>query len=140
MAAQVQIQSVDASGQVIYATFVIVLSGNYPTGGDLLNFTSGGVLPATQDPAFIGMLAGIESSNCINIDVWSNGGGSVAGGNTVNYSCSRTIVNNVCNPASGIKLKTGVLNTYGTEHSAAAYESAYLNDIIVGMAVFLHLI
>lgn len=138
MAAQVQIQSIQANAAMIYVTFAVVLSGNYPTGGDPLNFTSGGVLPAIQDPAYIGMAAAIESSNLLNIDVWSQGGAGVSGANTVAYNPVRTTSGSpaTCNPATGVKLKCGVLNTYGTEHAAAGYEAAYTGDQITGMAVF----
>jgi len=139
MAAQVQIQSVDAAGQNIYVVFKVVLSGNYVAGGDPLNFTGGGTLPATQDPAFIGLVAAIESSSLLQISVESQGGAQIAGASTTNYSSlvSPSGSPTTINPQTGVKLKVQALgNNFSVEHAAAAYEAAYLNDIITGFAVF----
>lgn len=143
MAAQVQIQSVKADGQVLYVTFVVVLSGNYPTGGDPLNFTSGGVLPAIQDPAFIGMVAAVESSNLLQADVWSQAGQQIAGASSVSYDVVRATTGSPpsCNPATGLKLKVGAVGVNPTtEHAAAGYEAAYTGDSIAGMAIFTKLL
>jgi len=141
MAAQVSIQAVDAAGQNIYVVFKVTLSGNYPTGGDPLNFTSGGTLPVTQDAAFVGLVAAVESSGLIQVFVESQNRGFINGGNTVNYSPVVTLgANNLINPQNGVKLVCGVLNTYGTEHSAGAYEAAYTGDIITGYALFTKLL
>ncbi|HEX3156798.1 MAG TPA: hypothetical protein VHV32_19370 [Candidatus Angelobacter sp.] len=136
MAAQVQITNVDASTQSIYVTFNVVLSGSYPTGGDLLNFAT-----ATADPQFVGLLAAVESSSLINIDVWSMGGGTIGASNLVSYDpvVTKSGTPATINPASGIKLKVSALSAT-TEHAAGAYESQYTGDIITGMAVFTKLI
>jgi hypothetical protein len=143
MAAQVQIQSVQAAGQNIIVTFTVVLSGNYPTGGDSLNFTSSGTLPAIQDPAFVGMVAAIESSNLLQADVWSQGGQQIAGASSVSYDVVRTTSGSPpsCNPATGLKLKVGAVGANPTtEHAASAYEAAYTGDAVTGMAVFTKLL
>lgn len=135
MSAQVQITNVDAAAQSLYVTFNVVLTGNYPTGGDVLNFAT-----ATPDPQFVGLAPTVESSSLLNIDVWGQGGGSI-GSNQTNYCCAVTKAGTpaVINPATGIKLKVGALGAF-TEHAAAGYESQYLNDIVTGMAVFTKLL
>ena len=134
MPAQVQINNVEASGQAIYVSGFIVLSGNYPTGGDPLNFAT-----AVQDPSFIGLLAGIESAAVLNVDVWSMGGSGLNGANSTNYQIVATKTGSpaMINPATGVKLKVAALSaTPSTEHSAGAYESQYTSDTIAFMAVF----
>jgi len=132
MAAQVQINNVDATGACVAVTGFIVLSGNYPTGGDPLNFAA-----AVADPSFVGMLAGIASSALLNLDVWSMGGSQI-GPNYTDYDtvCVKAGSPAIISPATGAKLKVAVLATPATEHAAAAYESQYTGDIIAFMAVF----
>ena len=138
MSAQVQFTNVDATGATIYATFNVILTGSYVTGGDPLNFTGGGTLPATADPAFVGLLAGIISSNLINVDVWSMGGNSVSAANQTIYTAACTKVSNVITPATGVKRKVAALASPSTqaEHAASSYEAGYTGDVITGMAVF----
>lgn len=139
MPAQIQINNVEASGQAIYVSGFIVLTGNYPTGGDPLNFTAGGTLPVIADPSFVGLLPAIESSNLLNIDVWSINASALAGSNSTNYQCVATKSGSpaTINPQTGVKLQVAALSaTPSTQHSAGAYESQYLNDIICFMAVF----
>jgi hypothetical protein len=136
MPAQVQITNVDAATQSIYVTFNVVLSGAYPLGGDPLNFAA-----AIADPAFVGLLAAVESASCLNVDVWSQGGGGIGAANLTAYQCvvAKAGSPSTINPAAGIKLKVAALSA-STEHAASSYESQYLNDIITGMAVFTKLI
>jgi hypothetical protein len=134
MAAQVQINNVEASGQAIYVSGFIVLTGNYPTGGDPLNFTT-----ATADPTFVGLLPAIESSGVLNVDVWSMGGSTINGSNSTNYDtiCTKAGSPPIISPSTGVKLLVAALAASpSTQHSAAAYESQYLNDITAFMAVF----
>jgi hypothetical protein len=138
MPAQVQITTIDATGDAIYATFNVVLTGAYPVGGDPLNFTGSGTLPVIADPAFVGLIAAIIGSNLLNVDVWSQGGNSLSAANQTAYSTACTKTNNVINPATGVKLKVTTLASPSTpaEHAAGAYEAAYLGDLVTGMAVF----
>lgn len=136
MAAQVSIQTVDALGAQIYCTFNVALSGNYVTGGDPLNFTSGGTLPATQDPAYIGLVAAIESSTLLQLDVWDQSGNAINGANTINVAA----VKSSTSPATGAKIKAAALQAQGTakdqEHAASSYEASYTGALITGFAVF----
>jgi hypothetical protein len=136
MPAQVSLQTVDALGAEIYVTFNVALSGNYPVGGDPLNFTSGGTLPATQDPAYIGLLAAVESSQLLQLDVWDQSGNAINGANTINVAA----VKSSTSPATGGKIKVAALQSQGTskdaEHAASAYEAAYTGASITGFAVF----
>lgn len=136
MPAQIQITNVDAGSQSIYVTFNIVLTGNYPTGGDPLDFTA-----AIQDPQFQGLLPAVEGSSCLNIDVWGMGGGAIAASNQTNYDAvvTKTGTPAVISPKTGIKLKVAGLGVF-TEHAAGAYESQYLTDLLTGMAVFTKLL
>jgi hypothetical protein len=136
MAAQVQIQSIDAAGQNIYVVFKVVLSGSYPTGGEPLNFTGSGTLPVIQDPTFIGLVAAIESSSLLQISVESQGGNL-----SFQYAAIITAAGTpaTINPQTGVKLKISVDGTFGTEHSAAAYSGDTHRadqDTITGFAVF----
>lgn len=132
MAAQIQINSVDATGQNVVVTGFIVLTGNYPTNGDPLNFAL-----AIADPTYVGMLPAVESSGLLNIDAWSMAGSQI-GANFTDYdvSCTKAGSPPIISPVTGAKLKCAALATPGTEHSAGAYESQYLNDLIAFMAVF----
>jgi hypothetical protein len=136
MAAQVSLQTVDALGAEIYVTFNVALSGNYPTGGDPLNFTSGGTLPATQDAAYIGLVAAVESSQLLQLDVWDQSGAAINGANTINIAA----VKSSSNPATGGKIKAAAIQAQGTskdaEHAASGYEPAYTGAQITGFAVF----
>jgi hypothetical protein len=127
MAAQVSIQTVDALGAEIYVSFNVALSGNYPAGGDVLNFTSGGVLPATQDPAYIGLVAAVESSQLLQMDVWSQGGNLAR-----DYTASKVSVN----PATGAKIKMNSVRGASTELTAGAYPADVTADTVTGFAIF----
>jgi hypothetical protein len=134
MPAAIQINNVEGSGQNIKVTGFIVLSGNYPTGGDTLNFAA-----ATADPSFAGILPAAISLMLINIDVQSMGGSTINGASSTNYCpvCTKAGTPSIINPATGVKLKVGALGASPTtEHAAAAYESQYTGDIIGFMAVF----
>lgn len=137
MPAQVSLQTIDALGAEIYVSFNVTLSGNYPTGGDPLNFSAGGTLPATQDPSFIGLLAAVESSQLLQFDVWDQSGAAINGANSINVAAVRASAN----PATGAKIKCGALAASPTtEHAAAAYESQYTGASITGFAIFTKLL
>lgn len=140
MAAQVQINNIQAIGGAIVATGFIVLSGTYPTGGDALNFTGNGTLPVTADPSFIGMVASIISSAVLNLDVWSMGGSSIAASAT-GYSavCTKTGTPSLINPQTGVKLKVAALGA-STEHAASTYEAGYTGDIVAFQATFVKML
>jgi hypothetical protein len=127
MAAVVSIQTVDALGAEIYVSFNVNLSGSYVAGGDILNFTSGGTNPAIQDPAYIGLIAAIESSQLLQLDVWSQGG------NLINQIVANKVSSN---PATGGKIKIGAASGFGTEFSAGAYSAGLLADSLTGFAIF----
>lgn len=146
MAAQVNITAVDAAGQFIIVCFNVVLTGAYPTNGDPLNFTGSGTLPVAADPGYVGPLPAVESSNLLQVDVWSQGRGSINGANSTNYdpSVTKSGTPATINPQTGVKLVVAALQAQGTakdaEHTASNYEAAYLNDIITGQAVFTKLL
>lgn len=136
MPAQVLITSIDNLGANLKVTGFITLSGNYPTGGDPLNFTASGVLPAGVDPSFVGMVPAIESSNLLQVDVGSMGGAQI-GANALGYdpACTRAGTPATISPATGTKLKCAALGA-STEHAAGAYESQYTGDLVAFSAVF----
>lgn len=132
MAAQVSITSLDAGGAQIYVSFNIALSGSYPTGGDALNFSPTGTLPVTGDATYIGLLPQIMGSSIIQIDVWSQGGNLL-----FQYT---PIVTKSGTPSTialqtGVKLKVSTSATFGTEHSAGAYEAGIIADSITGFLI-----
>jgi hypothetical protein len=134
MAAQVKIANVQSVSQGILVTGFIVLSGNYPTGGDPLNFAT-----ALQDPTFIGLLPAVESASALNADAWSMNGSGINGSSSTNYGIVSVSTGTpaMINPATGIKLKCAALSaTPSTEHSAGAYEAQYTGDIIAFQALF----
>lgn len=126
---QVSIQTVDALGAEIYVSFNVITSGSYVNGagGDVLNFTSGGTTPAVQDPAYIGLVAAIESSTLLQLDVWSQAG------NLANQYAANKVSSS---PATGGKYKIGAANTFGTELASGAYPA----DQITGFAIFTKLL
>lgn len=136
MSAQVQINNINAIGGAITISGFIVLSGTYPTGGDPLNFSGNGTLPVTADPSFVGMVAAVESSALLNLDVWSMGGSSIAASATgYNVVCTKTGTPSLINPQTGVKLKVAALGA-STEHAASSYEAGYTGDIVAFQATF----
>lgn len=133
MAAAVQITSVDAAGQNIYITFTVVPSGNYPVGGDVLNFAA-----AVADPSYVGLLPQAMSSNLLQCDLWSQGGNL---GRTYTAIITKTGTPATVNPATGVKMKVNsAQGTFGSEHSASAYDADILADVITGWALFTKLL
>lgn len=125
MPSVVSITGIDTLGALLWVIFNVTTSGNYTTavGGDVLNFTSSGANPVVQDPAYIGMLAAVESSQLLQLDVWSQGG------NLINQYVPNVVSTS---PASGGKYKIGANSSFGTELGTGAYPA----DKIAGCAVF----
>lgn len=125
MAAVVKILSISAAGPQLRVLFNITLSGNYPAGGDIIDFTQ-----ATKDPNFQGISEVVESSLAPqNLDVWDQGG----------------LINNQVTAIRGTtpancKVKIGAAASFGTEFSAGAYSAALLAATLTGEAVFAKLI
>lgn len=119
MATQVNIVSVQAVGQQLRVAFNLVLTGSYVTGGDTVDFTK-----ALQDTTYVGLLAGIESSQGpISLDIWD------AGGN----------IANTLNPVKGSAMnnsKLKIQSAFNTEFSAGAYSAGLLAAVIEGEAIF----
>lgn len=119
MALAIKISNVQAAGQQLRVAFNITPSGNYITGGDTLDFTT-----ATQDPAFVGMLAAIESFGpAVSLDVWD------ASGNIANgvFPIIGTALNNN-------KLK--FTSAFNTELGAGAYPGSLTGGKLQGEAIF----
>src|SRR5271166_2544258 len=119
MSAQVQISNVQPMGNQFRVAFNVILTGNYPTGGDTLNFAT-----ATQDPNFVGMVPMVDASQGpISLDVWDMGG---------------NITNGVfpvlgANPTNS-KLK--FTSAFNTELGAGAYPASITSSKIAGEAIF----
>lgn len=132
MAVVLTIQTVDALGAEIYVSFNVALSGNYPTGGEVLNFAT-----AAADVSYVGLLASIMSSDLLQVDVWSQGGNlAFQYAPIVTKAGSPSVIN----PATGVKLKVSASATFGTEHAASAYEAGITGDLITGFAIFTKMI
>jgi hypothetical protein len=128
MSIQVQIQNIEASGDVVFVSGKLIPSGNYVTGGvnggsggDVVDFTK-----AILDPAFSGIAVAIPSSKApTNFQVESQG--SVLG---YQYLSTVGSAQNNC------KFVVGALNTFGTELASGAYPAAILADNIGFTAIF----
>lgn len=131
MPLQVKIQTVDALGAEIYVSFNLTPSGSYTQsiGGDPMNFTGSGTLPAVQDPAYIGLLPSVISSQLLQVDVWSQGGNLVR-----QYVVNKTGTS----PANGSALKISAASTFGTEQTTTTYaaQTDITSDLLTGFAIF----
>jgi len=121
MSLQVKITSVQAVGQQLRVAFNLIPSGNYTTavGGDTLDFTT-----AVPDPAFVGMLAAIESFGpALSLDVWD------AGGNLANgiFPVIGTALNNN---------KVKFTSAFNTELGSGAYPGSITGSKLQGEAIF----
>jgi hypothetical protein len=121
MALAISITSIMATGAQLRVAFNITASGTYTTavGGDTLNFTT-----ATQDAAYQGMVAQIESGAApVSLDIW-DAGGNLANGlfpvlGTTQANC---------------KLK--FTSAFNTELGTGAYPGAITGTKLQGEAVF----
>ena len=118
----ISITSVEAGSLgVMFVGFNLTPSGNYPAGGDTLDFTA-----VTQDANFSGLLAAIEASlPPTQLAVWSQNGNLL-----FQYA---PIIGAALNNS---KLKIGASATFGTELSAGAYPAGITGDKITGTAQF----
>ncbi len=127
MAVKVSVQNVLAirGGQGAFlVSGVLILTGNYPTGGDTVDFTAG-----VADPALVGGAGPfIDSSLAVeNFDAWSQGGNLANGFFPV-----------VGTTQKNCKLK--IVSAFNTELNAGAYPAALLADNIAFMAIFSNLL
>lgn len=119
MPLQVKITNMKPGDNGLIVFFNLIATGNYPTGGDTIDFTQ-----AIQDPAFVGTVAQIPASQGpISMDVWD------ASGNIANgfFAVQGSALNNS---------KMKVISAFNTELSAGAYPSPILNGKLQGQAVF----
>jgi len=118
MANTITITSVEASGQNMWVTFKIKLTGSYASGGEILDFTK-----ATIDPVFLGLYAGFAVSLQTPIcpDAWSTTG------QIINVYFFVAGLLNAC------KLK--MASAIGTELGAGAYSAGMLADTIEGQLI-----
>src|SRR5271168_587966 len=118
MAALVSISSINGAGQQLRVLFNIILSGNYPAGGDPISFAT-----AVQDPAFAGMLGGVEASQApVSLDCWDASGNII---NDVHPVLGTTYVN------SKVKFTASAA---GPEFTPGAYSAGLLASKILGEA------
>ena len=121
MAISVSIQNVDSLDNMVQVTGRLILTGNYVTGGDTVDFTK-----AVQDALFTGLQPNIPSSlPPFNFDAWSQGGNLVNSFSTI-----------IGTAQNNCKLKISAASTFGTEFSAGAYSAALLADNVAFMALF----
>jgi hypothetical protein len=122
MAIAMAIQYISAQGSQLRVGFTLTPSGNYPTGGDTVDFTT-----ATQDPEFVGPVAAVEAFGPpLSLDIWSDAGNTALG-----YFPIEGTTNKNC--------KVKIVTAFNTEASAGAYSSvaaSALTDSIVGEATF----
>lgn len=119
MAAKISVVSMNTVGQQIRVLFNLILSGNYPAGGDVLDFTQ-----IVQDAGFQGIFGNIPSSQPPQqVDIWSQGG------NLANhyYPVVGSLQTN-----SKVKIDSA----FNTELNAGAYPAAITGDKIIGEAIF----
>ncbi len=127
MAVKVSVQNVLAirGGQGAFlVSGVLVLTGNYVSGGDAVDFTA-----AVADPALVGGAGPfIDSSLAVeNFDVWSQGG-----------NIANTYFPVIGTTQKNCKLK--ISSSFGGELAASGYPAAILGDNIAFMAIFSNLL
>lgn len=114
----VAISYVKSDGQMIRVGFNITPSGNYVPGGDPVNLAA-----ASQDPAFVGLVAAVEALGApVSLDIWDAGGGIQSGLFPVLGT----------NPTNS---KMKVTTAFNTEAGAVAYSGLGIVKA-VGEAVF----
>jgi hypothetical protein len=117
----VSITKVIADDQDGTVYFNLLLSGNYPTGGDTVNFET-----AVQDPAFEGNFAGIPASLApISLDIWDASG-------EILFQIAPILGTTQAN----CKVKFGASATFGTQLAAGAYPAGLTGASLQGVAVF----
>jgi hypothetical protein len=124
MPVAIQINNIDGSANGdIFVEGTLSFSGNYPTGGDAVDF-SGVNSVITLGSAFTGAASQITSSFLKQL--WF---GSQAGNLLRQY---------VANALSGLsaKIKISASSTFGTELSAGAYPGDVTADVVAFQATF----
>src|SRR6267142_1100828 len=122
MAVKVSIQNVSkiVGGQgAFFVTGVLVLTGNYVTGGDTIDFTA-----AVADPALVGGAgAFLECSLPLQqLDIWSQSG-----------NIANTYFPVIGTTQKNCKVK--IVSAFNTELGAGAYPAAILADNIAFAAI-----
>lgn len=118
----ISITGSDPSGQgVVFVSGNITPSGNYPMGGDTLDFTA-----VSQDPNFFGVMATIDSSQPpTQLSIWSQNGNLL-----------RQYVPIIGAALNNSKMKVSGSGTFGTELAAGAYPADVTADKITFSATF----
>jgi hypothetical protein len=107
-------RDVDGSASnFIYIQGQFKLTGNYPAGGDVIDWTTLGFLPG--------------STQCLQASAWS------INGNLVNQFVP---VGSGSTALNAWKLKISAASSFGTEFTAGAYSAALLADTVAFVAVF----
>lgn len=125
MPVSVSIQNINAQNNgAIVVTGKLIFSGNYPTGGDTVDFTA-----AVADPALVGGAGPFIESSLppMNFDAWSQTG----------------LLADAYLPVIGTTQKNNkvkVVTAFGTELGAGAYPAAVIADNVGFQASFFKLI
>lgn len=120
MAAKVSVVNVQPMGNQLRVVFKLILTGNYPTGGDVVDFTT-----PQQDPSFIGTVPSVVDATgpAVTLDIWDQSG-DIANGV---FPVIGTAQNN-----NKVKFTTA----FNTELGAGAYPGGLLAANVVGEAIF----
>ena len=120
-ATSVSITKVIADDQDCTVYFNLPLTGNYPAGGDTINFET-----AVQDPAFQGNVAEIPASQApVSLLLWDASGELL-------FQIAAVLGTTQANS----KVKFGASATFGTQLAAGAYPAGLTGASIQGQAVF----
>ena len=118
--------------QSIQALVLIAASGNYPSGGDIVNFAT---LAGQQ--ASVGGEIDADVANqlpdAVVVDSETGGWGASGGGY---YECQSYTNANPPTPLTPQTCKLRAFSAGGTEESAGAYDSTIKDDRIVMLAVW----
>lgn len=120
MALAVNVQSIDAKGDMVVVKGKLVASGSYTTGGDTVDFTA-----LTFDALFTGPSQVIGTSGApVQFGVWSEGG-----------NVTRAYSGLIGSALNNNKVKFGG-STYASELAAGAYPADVTGDTIAFEASF----
>jgi len=117
----VQIDNIECGNDSIFVTGRLIPSGNYPAGGDTVDFTN-----TTASTFFTGVSAAIPSAQPpVQFGAWSQNG------NLLNQFVP--IIGSAMNNS---KLKISAASSFGTDFGANPYSAALLADVITFSATF----
>ena len=121
MAAAITIDRVSNDGETFH--FNVTLTGNYPAGGETLDFTK-----ASYDPSFIGVAGPLPITSLppIHISIEPNGGSSAA------TMLANQLVAVLGATLATCKLVISAASSFGTEFTAGAYSAGLLAMKISG--------